>query len=178
MKRTILGLILVSLISILVSASVSHPTPITLNSGEKGKFNFAVDAALFSTNLQCTIEFEQKTPLEVTFDTKEINVEAGKRTFVQGEVKTPRDIQEGTHLETFCISCNPISPDAGTATKPRYCDIPISVSVIKTEQPLGIIEQPLEIIKQPVTLMLVIVNILLLVTTIIIFKRRKENIEF
>jgi len=172
--------IFILLVLDVVSASVSHPAPLKLSPGEKGKFTFAIDAALFSTDLQCKIEFESKTPLTVSFDALETKIGAGKRVFVKGEIKAPNNIETGTYQETFCVACNPLNVESGTTTKPRYCDIPLTISIEKTQKSLSIekIQQPLNIVSQQWNILLIVLNISLIVTAIIIFKKRKRSIEF
>ena len=152
----------------LVIAGVSYPNPIILDSGETGKFNFAIDAALFDYPLVCNIEFNGKTPLTINFDRKEINIDAGKRVFIQGNVKVPEQIKSGTFTESFCVSCNPATV-ADTNTRPRYCDIPIKVTVtgsgatLKQELPNNI----------NWIIFLAVINSLLILALILLIKKRK-----
>ena len=144
----------------LVNAGVSYPAPMSLTPGEKGDFHFAVDAALFDDDLKCVIEFDFRTLLEINFHEEELSIDAGKRIFVEGDVVVPKDIEEGYYEESFCVSCERVTETSGVSTRPRYCDIPVRVTVVK--EPFGF------------SFILVIILVVLLILAFIFLKRRRK----
>ena len=166
MKLKILILLLLSIN--LVGAGVSHPRALKLAPGETGEFRFAIDAALFDVDLQCTIEFEGQTDLDVKFDTEEVLVKAGERVFITGKVKVPKDSEVRSYKEEFCVSCDKVVQVAGGGTRPRYCDIPISVSVVEKESPGTFLSASF------IILLIIVIILSLILISIIIIKRRKR----
>ncbi len=154
-----------------VNAGVTHPNQVKIAPGEKGEFNFAIDAAIFDVPIKCTIEFKPQTPLDIKFKKTEVELNPGAREFIIGEVKVSKSITPGLYKETFCVSCTRLSNLAGATTRPRYCDLPISVTV--SDEFKSTKENPGSI--NIYLILLILINVILFITIILIYAKKKKS---
>ncbi len=131
MKKIIYA-VLIIILSQIVFAGVTNPLPAELNllPGESGRFKFQIQTVTSDYNLSCDYSLEEKSPLNIEFDSDEIVVPAGTIEDIYGTVDVPDELDYGTYEASFCISCEPTSKKAGASVKIDTCDLPIKVNVV------------------------------------------------
>ena len=157
-----------------IYAGVTFPDLTKLNPGDKGNFDFRVDATLFDEPLECVIDtLSKNTSLEVSFETNKIELQPKERKYVSGIVKVPRNTEYGFYKETFCVTCERKQEISGTTTRPRYCGIPINVEVGNYFKKSNY-EFP-EWIKSKI-FFFILINIVLISTIIFIVIKKKKKV--
>ena len=132
MKKAILWILGILIISQIAYAGVTNPLPTELNlyRGETGRFKFQIQTVASNQEIECNYYLSEESPLLVTFDPATIIVPAGTVRDVYGSVEVAGDLDLGTYEENFCISCKPTQGAAGTSVQIETCDLPIKVNVV------------------------------------------------
>ncbi|MBW2985004.1 hypothetical protein KY361_07840 [Candidatus Woesearchaeota archaeon] len=132
MRKTILWVLSILIISQIAYAGVTNPLPTELNlfKGESGRFKFQIQTVASNQEIACTYDLAEESPLTVEFDPATIVVPAGTVRDVYGTVTVPEELDFGTYEENFCISCEPTSGQAGTSVAIDTCGLPIKVNVV------------------------------------------------
>ena len=163
MKRTILFILGILVLSQIAFAGVTNPLPTELNllKGESGRFKFQIQTVASNQEIDCVYRLEKEFPLEVEFDPAEITVPAGAVRDVYGTVTVPGEVDFGIYEANFCISCEPSQGMGGTAVKVNTCDLPIKVNVVATrdKENMFIPPKPFEITIGMVIIALIVILI-------------------
>ena len=115
MKKAILWILGILIISQLAYAGITNPLPTELNlyKGESGRFKFQVQTVASNQELECTPSLEGDSPLEIEFDEEVVIAPAGSVRDVYATVSVPNDVGFGTYEENFCLACKPTEGAAG-----------------------------------------------------------------
>ena len=109
MRKTILWILSILIISQIAYAGVTNPLPTELNlfKGESGRFKFQIQTVASNQEIKCDYSLAGESLLIVEFDPASITVPAGTVRDVYGTVTVPEELDFGTYEENFCISCRP-----------------------------------------------------------------------
>ena len=157
-----------------VYADTSYPVPgsMSLGRGESYQFQFQVQNIRGTTDIKCSYAIERSAGLELSFP-EETFIKAGGRQNVVGEVRAPRNLEDGNYTARFCVHCQSAVENAGNTVRMSDCGLPVNVVIgrIPREVAIGL---SIWVLIIPVILVLLVV----LVVIIVYFLRRRNKYPF
>lgn len=157
------------------SIGVGQPLPIGLKllRGDKTRFFFTIFATGSSVKQSCTYSVSGLEPLVISFDEKEVIVEANGERKVYGTITVPQDAPIKNYEGTLFVSCKPIIEMGVSGSVIRQTmNVPFSLSVV---------EKPTERVAPPVTkeekglnlLLISSIIVVVIIVTIYWFSRKR-----
>lgn len=174
-KKIYLLLILCLVLVFTVNAGVVLPIPdLELRPREEGRFQYGIQIGI--PPQKCTISLDHKTPLIVEMDDKEVIMEGTAKSLF-GSVTIPSDARYGKYVETFCVSCEPLSESGGSSLVQSFCEIPINIEVVgeRTRENIQFPEKPKEGIDFVAIIGAVVLIILIIVLILFGIKKPKKK---
>lgn len=129
MKKLITTLLVLILVPV-VFAGVTNPLPseLELLKGESGRFKFQVQNMNRPAPIECLLELEGSSDLDISFDVNKVLVPANSKTELRGTVKAPDML--GSFNQNFCVKCMPADQESGASVSIDSCGLPINVKVV------------------------------------------------
>ncbi|MEM5871396.1 MAG: hypothetical protein QW051_00820 [Candidatus Aenigmatarchaeota archaeon] len=162
----ILSFLLVLLMSInfVQAIGVTRPLPydIQLMRGEEAGFVFEIQAVTANEKQLCSYSITGMEPLEITFQEKEVIIDAGGIKKVYGKVKVPEGAEIKTYNGQLSVSCGSYYPgEGGSAVKTNVGGSPFIVEVV--EQRTSEIKQVLPPQEIDYTFILIVVVVIIII---------------
>ena len=165
------------ILSSFVYAGITNPLPTELNllQGESGRFKFQIQTIASNQALECTASVVEGSILDVEFDDEVVTVPAGSIEEIKGSVSVSDNLDFGNYQAEFCVSCRPLSEDAGTAVMIDTCDLPIKVNVVESRDKGNM---TVENVKEfPMTTVIILGVIALAIILYLIWTRKPKKIK-
>ncbi len=177
MKKSLIYLGMILVLTQIVLAGVTNPLPTELNllKGESGRFKFQIQTIASNQEVECTSILPEDSIFDIDFDPPTIIVPAGTVRDIYGTVSVPRDIDFGTYEESFCIGCTPTTGQEGAAVTIETCGLPIKVNVVaeRTRDNMYIPPKPFPFIGKVIVVAVILVTLAIIIY--LVWKKKHEK---